>query len=301
MSGVSEPGQELTPPRVVMARAVLGPEHEGLRIDRAAMLALELPSKNRAKKEMKAGRLLVDGLVIETSRIAKAGHEVTLLAPDEPPPALARVIPIVWADEHLAAVAKPAGLITSGHHPITLARALPHNLPPSDAADARPVHRLDARTSGLVLVARSLRAQVALGRAFQERTVHKRYRALVGCRLEGEGVVDLPVLDRPARSRWRAVMHSRSLVTDWVTTLDLWPETGRTHQLRKHCQSLDAPILGDRRYGNRLRGQGLFLSAVEVSLTHPVTGEPLTITMDEPAKFSSFRDREARRWRTWRS
>ncbi len=289
----------------VLARAVLGAEHEGLRIDRAAMLALELPSKNRAKKEMKAGRLLVDGVQVETSRIAHAGVEVSLLASDVPPPPLVRDLTILWSDEHLAAVIKPAGLVTSGHHPVTLARAIPHNLPPSEASDAlpfaRPVHRLDARTSGIVLVARSLRAQVALGRAFEQRQVRKRYRALVGTKLEGSGVVDDPVAERDARSRWVAVTHSRSLVTDWVTTLDLWPETGRTHQLRRHCAALGAPILGDLRYGSKLRGQGLFLAAVQVELAHPVHGTPLSLTMDEPAKFTSFRDRETRRWRTWRT
>lgn len=295
----------MSPTRAILARATLGPEHEGLRIDRAAMLALELPSKNRAKKELKSARLIVDGEQMETSRIAKSGWELTLLAPDVPPPTLAIDLPVVWQDEHFAVVAKPAGLITSGYQKLTLARALPHNVPPSHVEDAlpfaRPVHRLDARTSGLVMAARSLRAQVELGRALQERRVRKRYRAMVGVKIEGEGAIDETVDGRQARSRWRAVSHSRSLVTDWVTTLDLWPETGRTHQLRKHCVALGAPILGDMRYGSRLRGQGLFLCATELQLEHPVTGEALTIKMDEPYKFTSFRDREERRWRTWRT
>jgi len=290
--------------KAILARATLGPEHEGLRIDRAASLALEFPSRNGARKEIKAQRLLLNGAVVETSRFAVAGGELTLLAPDVPPPPLARDIPVAYLDPHMAVLVKPAGLVTSGHHLLTLARAVPHNVPPSDAPDAlpfaRPVHRLDARTTGLVLVARTLSAQVELGRALQERRVRKRYRALVGTRLEGEGVVEEPVDGRPARSRWRVVQHSRSLVTDWVTTLDLWPETGRKHQLRRHCAALGAPILGDRRYGNRLRRQGLFLAAVELALDHPITGEPLVVTMPEPYKFTSFRDREHRRWNTWR-
>lgn len=294
----------MSPAPVILARATLTEEHRGLRIDRAAMLALDLASRNRARKAIKAERLLVDGEAIETSRIASPGLTLTLLAPDAPPPALEKDLAIVWSDEHLAAVDKPAGLVTSGHHDRTLARALPWNLPPSDASDAlpyaRPVHRLDARTRGLVLVARTHRALVELGRTFQERRIRKRYRALVGARIPGEGVVDEPVSGREARSRWRAVNHSRSLVTDWVTTLDLWPETGRTHQLRVHCAALGAPILGDRRYGSRLRGQGLFLAAVQLDLPHPVTREPLCITLDEPYKFGAFRDREARRWAKWR-
>ncbi|MCO4771523.1 MAG: RluA family pseudouridine synthase [Deltaproteobacteria bacterium] len=291
--------------RAVLARAVLGPEHAGLRMDHAASRALEFSSRNGARREIKAHRILLNGQVVETSRIAKAGGELTLLAPDEPPPALAIDIPVVWIDEHLAVVLKPAGLITSGNHAKTLARAVPHNIGPSSASDAlpfaRPVHRLDARTSGLVLVARTRTALVGLGRALQERHVQKRYRAVVGTRLEGEGVIESPVDGKEARSRWAVVQHSRSIVTDWATTLDLWPETGRTHQLRVHCASLGAPILGDDLYGNRLRGQGLFLSAVQLDLVHPATGEPLHVEVPEPAKFTAFREREAKRYRRWRT
>lgn len=286
----------------MLAEVTLGPEHDGARIDAAAMVVLELPSRNRAKKEIKAGRLLLDGATVETSRRVRVGQTLTLHAPPEPPPVYARDITVVHADPHLAVVLKPAGLVTSGNRARTLERALPFNLPPTDAPDPlpwpRPVHRLDARTSGLLLVARSLRGQVGLGRALQERRVHKRYRAIVTGRLEGEGVVETPIEGRPARSRWAAVAHARSLHTEWMTILDLWPETGRTHQLRIHVAGLGHPILGDGRYGpdKVLRSQGLFLSAVSLGLEHPVTGAPLEIAVDPPAKFVTFPAREQRRW-----
>jgi len=286
----------------VLAEVPLPDALAGARIDAAAMVALELPSRNRARKEIKAGRLLLDGATVETSRRVHAGQTLTLLSPPEPPPVYAREIPVVYADPHLAVVNKPAGLVVSGNLAKTLERALPFNLPRTDAPDPlpwpRPVHRLDARTSGLVLIARSLRGQVGLGRALQERRVQKRYLALVTGRLEGEGIVEAPIEGRAARSRWRSVACSRSLHTRWMTAVDLWPETGRTHQLRIHMAALRHPILGDGRYGPAkvLRSQGLFLTAVALSLTHPVTGEPLAVEVPPPAKFTTFPAREARRW-----
>ena len=286
----------------VLADVVLTPDHEGARLDAAAMVALELPSRNRARKEIKAGRLLLDGATVETSRFVQAGQRLTLHAPPEPPPVYARAVEVAWIDPHVAVVVKPPGLVVSGNRPDTLERALPFSIPPTDAADPlpwpRPVHRLDARTSGLVLVARSLRAQVALGRALQERRISKQYRAIVAGKLLGEGVVESPVQGREARSRWVARRHVRSLHTGWMTELDLWPATGRTHQLRVHCAALGHPILGDGRYGpvKVLRSQGLFLTAIALTLDHPITGEPLQIRVDPPPKFATFPAREARRW-----
>ncbi len=289
-------------PRFVLADVVIGATHDGARIDAAAMACLELPSRNRARKEIKAGRLLLDDQTVETSRRVAPGQRLTLLAPPEPPPVYAREIEVVWADPHLAVVRKPPGLVVSGNRAHTLERALPFNLSPTDARDPlpwpRPVHRLDARTSGLVLIARSLRAQVGLGRALQERRVRKRYLALVAGKLQGEGVVDHPIEGRSARSRWVAIEQSRSLHTEWMTALHLWPETGRTHQLRIHCARLGHPILGDGRYGpdKVLRSAGLFLTAVSLELEHPVSGEPLHIEVEPPPKFRTFPAREASRY-----
>ncbi len=289
-------------PRFVLGEVVIDAIHQDVRIDAAAMTCLDLPSRNRARKEIKGGRLLLDGLQVETSRRVQPGQRLTLFAPPEPPPVYARDIEIVWADPHFAVVMKPPGLVVSGNRSMTLERALPYNLPPTEADDPlpwpRPVHRLDARTSGLVLVARSLRAQVELGRALQERRITKRYRALVSGRLEGRGVVDHPIDGRDARSRWVALGHTRSLHTGWMTAVDLWPETGRTHQLRIHCARLGHPILGDGRYGpdKILRSAGLFLTAVALELAHPITAEPLLITVDPPAKFATFPAREGKRW-----
>ncbi len=149
-------------------------------------------------------------------------------------------------------------------------------------------------------MAKTARALMATHRAFQERRVRKTYRALAVGRLDGEGTVSEPVDGRAAITRWRAVDHCRSLKAGWLTTVELSPVTGRTHQLRRHLAALGTPILGDVAYGIDglvYRGKGLFLWAVALRLDHPITGQPLALRVEEPPKFASMRAREERRWR----
>lgn len=275
------------------------------RLDRFARDAFSLPSRSAARKLVSAGKILLNGAAVESSRIVKPGDTLALLVP---PPAARPVFPldfpVVYADEHMAAVLKPPGFPVSGNRFKTIENALPHNLPPSDHPEAlpmpRPAHRLDVRTGGLLLVARTRPAQVGLGRLFETRQIHKRYRAILLGRLEGEGEVDLPIEGRDALSRYRAVAHTRSLRGGWLTSVDLEPVTGRTHQLRIHMTHLGHPILGDDLHfldeAHVLRGKGLFLRALALSLPHPVTGEPLVVEQPEPQKFVKLRAREAARW-----
>ena len=272
-----------------------------LRIDRLAAERFGLPSRSQARKMIKRGELLLDGEPVEPSRFVKDGDRIQLLRPAKLPPTWELELTVVHVDDDLAAVLKPPGPVVSGNRFRTVEHALPFNLGPSPAPDAlvlpRPVHRLDARTSGLLLVARSASALVELGRRFQRREVSKRYRAILSGRLEGEGLVDTPLEGREARTRWRAVRHDPSLHVDWITTVDLYPETGRTHQLRRHMASLGRPVLGDELYtdGPVLRSAGLFLFAAELKLLHPRTDAPLHLELPEPAKYETFRARERRR------
>ncbi|MEL6344324.1 MAG: RluA family pseudouridine synthase [Myxococcota bacterium] len=265
-----------------------------------------LPSRKQARKMIKAERLLINDKPCNSAWFVRPGDTMTLTLSDAPRlKVLELKVAVRYEDPYLAVVDKPAGLHVRGNFVRTLHRALRHNLTLSSAPDALPdpdpVHRLDYRTQGLVLIARTATARARLGQMFERRQIHKRYRALVLGRLEGSGEVDAPIDGRPARSQWRAVAHTRSLRTDWLTTVDLFPVTGRTHQLRRHMTGLGHPILGDDLYhnGQIYRHNGLFLCAVAQRFDHPITQEAVHVERSEPDKFSSHRKREDRRWRRW--
>ncbi|MEZ4241531.1 MAG: RluA family pseudouridine synthase [Myxococcota bacterium] len=289
--------------RAVLARIRHAAEPQ--RLDRVVSEAVRaFPTRASARKACRRGEVAVNGEISEGSRWVQPGDEVCWLEPEGARvPVLPLPVEVAWEDDALAIVVKPAGLPTSGALSKTLERTLPHNLRPSPRPDAlgapRPVHRLDAQTQGLVAVAKTRGAHAALGAAFEARTVRKEYRALVVGRLEGEGLVDAALDGRAARTRWAAEEHTPAVRSGWVTTVALRPETGRTHQLRRHLAGLGHPVLGDGLYGEpgtTLVGKGLYLAAVALTFAHPDTGEPLTVRIAEPYKFGAFRAREARRW-----
>ena len=266
-----------------------------------------LPSRKAVVKAIKRGGFTIDGAAASTGSWVSPGQVIEFLDPDTPAaPTYSLRLRVLFEDEHVAVVEKPAGVVVNGNRFRTLEHALPYNLSASRERDAlsapRPVHRLDGPTGGLLLAAKTARAMVALGRQFEERAVDKRYRAVVMGQLEGEGLIDAPVDGRQAVTAYRAVRGAPSLRSGRLTLLDLWPGTGRTHQLRRHLAGAGFPILGDAAYGppgRVLRGKGLFLAAVELSFEHPLSGERLGFTMDDPPKFASLLEREERRWRAY--
>jgi 23S rRNA-/tRNA-specific pseudouridylate synthase len=138
-----------------------------------------------------------------------------------------------------------------------------------------------------------------LGQLFETRQIKKSYVAIVIGRLEGAGTVELEIEGRSAVSHWRATTHTRCLRSEWLTTVELSPVTGRTHQLRIHMAHLGHPILGDGLYGKEgliLKHKGVFLRAKSLEFEHPITGEVVAVDIGEPSKFDSLRRREERRW-----
>lgn len=203
---------------------------------------------------------------------------------------------IVYCDDDLLVVDKPAGLLTvPGRGPdkqdCLINRLLPHY------PNARIVHRLDQATSGLVIIPLGYEPQKHLARQFEQRLIHKRYVAVVGGDVrETQGEVDLPLIcDWPNRPRQKVDHeHGKSALTRYRvlarleqhTRLELEPVTGRSHQLRVHMLSLGHPILGDTLYAPpALRDctDRLLLHATRLSFTHPRTEQ--AITLDLPPSF----------------
>lgn len=163
------------------------------------------------------------------------------------------------------------------------------------------VHRLDKDTSGLVLIAKNTKAFDALTKQFADRAVEKRYEALV----EGEpevprGRIDAPVTRHYAKREQMAVhpegktAETKYEVRETVggySLLDVWPSTGRTHQIRVHLAALGHPVVGDTTYGSKQRPTGLdrqFLHAAQISFTHPSTGQRVKVTDPLPEDLKTF-------------
>mgnify|MGYP001812779538 CR=1 FL=1 len=272
--------------------------------DHARTAFESVASRKGVSKAIKRGEIFIDGAVGHSGDWVTAGQTLELADLQQRPPKVYRLpLEVVFEDDHLAVINKPAGIEVSGNKFKTVENALAGSLAPSALPDAlpwpRPVHRLDYSTSGLLLIAKTATAQLFLGRAFEERRVRKRYQAVVMGALSAAGAVNEPINGLTARSEYAPIETTPSLRSGNLTLADLSPITGRTHQLRIHMAAIGHPIVGDQKHGeegNTLKGKGLFLAAVELRFPHPATEREMNATLDTPPKFSALLVRERARW-----
>lgn len=215
-------------------------------------------------------------------------------------------IETLYQDEHLVIINKPSGLLSlSGKNPQNLDSV--HHRLVQLYPGCTLVHRLDFGTSGLMVIARNKAMNAALCHQFSQRTVTKVYSALLcGHLVDNEGVIDAPIAKdpalfplmsicalhgKPARSRYQVIERFYQEQEDGtrlpLTRVQLTPQTGRTHQLRIHCQLLGHPILGCDLYGGRLlpgteQTPRLMLHASELHFVHPVSNEPVNASNPSP-------------------
>ncbi|WP_432932475.1 RluA family pseudouridine synthase [Microbispora sp. CA-135349] len=282
---------------------------EGERLD-AALARLFGFSRTRAAELIASGDVLVDGAVPAKSDRVHAGAwlDVTIPPPPAAPMPVAEPVPgmtILYEDDDVVVVSKPIGVAahpTVGWTGPTVIGGLlggGHRVSTSGAAERQGiVHRLDANTTGVMVVAKSERAYSHLKRAFKERTVDKRYHALVQGHMDPlRGTVDAPIDRHPSGDgRFAVVAGGKDSVTHYDTVeafraaslLDIKLETGRTHQIRVHMAALRHPCVGDMLYGAdptlaaRLGVSRQWLHAVSLSFEHPATGEWMTFASDYP-------------------
>jgi len=261
------------------------------------------PSKSAVKKAFKNELILLNGKIALSGEWLAEGDKVKVKAQDL---GAFKIFPlkleVLFEDAFIAVIHKPAGFPVSGNYYKTIQNALPYNLSISEEEDAlllpRPVHRLDKLTSGLLLIAKTRRAQIKLGRQFEAKQISKTYAALVKGKLKGEGIVDLSIHDKHAKTLYKSFIVEKSLSYSDISMVELQPKTGRTHQLRIHMAHIGHPIVGDTVYDSEkiLKGKGLFLTAYKVSFVHPVSLLNHTFEISLPSKFNSFLKREKRRW-----
>ena len=261
-------------------------------------------TRSMMKKTIKKGLIEIDGEKASGSEWIVEGMEISLLENEENiPEPFEMKLEIVYEDEHLAVIVKPAGIVVSGNMYRTIVNAVQYNISKSNLDDAlpwpRPIHRLDMQTSGLLIIAKSQLATVELGKQLENKTLKKRYRAIlvggVSERIEFKSEID----GHKSHSELIRVKTINSIKSGKLSLVDLYPHTGRTHQLRIHTSENGTPILGDKLYGdieNTKLHKGLFLSAVEITFNHPETKDVINLQIPQPSKFDSLLEREERMW-----
>ena len=246
------------------------------------------------KKAISKHQVLVDGKVCLSGKYINGGETIELhplIVQNRPQ--LELDLDVLYEDEQLALVYKPAGLVVSGNKMRTLENALGHNLSMSAAVDAlpypEPIHRLDHPTSGVLLIGKTRHIVTALNKLFENKEISKTYIAItIGDYTQAKGTIDTPLKGKSAVTHYEVLATVASEKFTKLNLVRLSPETGRRHQLRVHMLELGHPILGDKEYAladKTLYGKGLFLHAQQLEFKHPDTQEILSITAKTPSKF----------------
>lgn len=288
------------------------------RLDRYLADRLRL-SRSRVVDLLQDGHVRVNGEVPRKSYRPESGDRIEVEIVPRPEPSVepqAIPVDVVWEDEHLAVVVKPAGMVVHpgpGHPDGTLVNALMARLDRLSpiGGDTRPgiVHRLDRGTSGLLVVAKRERAHRALARALARHEVRRGYLAAAWGHLDTDDrTVDAPLDRDPSDRTRRAVVEGGKRAVTHLRRLERWRsadllavrlETGRTHQIRVHLRHLGHPVVGDATYaegwekgflgsGGRwakelaARCDRMFLHAARLAFRHPETEERMTFTSELP-------------------
>lgn len=297
-----------------------------LRVDKFLVNRLESTSRNRIQSAADAGNILVNGRPVKSNYKVKPLDRVSVVLPY--PPRNLEIIPedipldVVYEDDHLMVVNKPAGLVVHpghGNYTGTLVNALAYylkDIPLFQSGDMRAglVHRIDKDTSGLLVIAKTEAAHAKLARQFFDHTIDRTYQALVWGNLESDEGTVTGHIARSLRDRLKmavypdgetgkhAVTHYRVLKRlGYVNLVECRLETGRTHQIRVHMEYIGHPLFNDARYGGDriLKGttyakykqfvQNCFellprqaLHARSLGFAHPATGERVRFESELP-------------------
>ncbi len=287
----------------------------GERLDKYLTAQYADLSRAQIQALIRAGQVTVNGAAAKASLRLEGGERIRVQVPvaEEAAGPEPEAIPLVilYEDEHVAVVDKPAGMVVHpafGHQSGTLVNAALARWPQiaefAEPGRAGIVHRLDKETSGVIVIAKTPQALESLRAQFKARTISKRYVALVeGMPQTPDGVIDAPIgRDARQRKRMAVVRDGREALTEFrvvevfanFSLLDVWPKTGRTHQIRAHLSFIGHPVVGDTVYGRRKQPFTLkryFLHAASITFAHPVSGEPVTVESPLPVALQNLLDK----------
>lgn len=286
-------------------------EKQGERLDKILVARLSDFSRQQVQTLIKEGAVTVDGTSAKAGHKMKGGERIVVNLPEEEEYIIEpEDIPlnILYEDDDIAVIDKASGMVIHpgiGQEKSTLVHALLYRYPEmidmqdDPVAEGRMgiVHRLDKDTSGVVVIARNLKALRNMMAQFKERTTEKYYLALLERAPKTiEGRIDAPIgRDPKQRKRMGVVTGGKDAVTEFEIVdmsfrdgralVKIRIETGRTHQIRVHMAFIGCPVVGDTVYGYNRQRLGLkrnFLHAAELSFDHPTTGERMTFNSELP-------------------
>ena len=307
-----------------------------VRVDKFLMDRLENTTRTKIQDTITNGRVIVNGATVKSNYKVKPLDVVSIMMPH--PPRDIELHPenipleILFEDEHFVIINKPAGLVVHpgyGNYTGTLVNGLIYhftNLPNSCDLAYRPglVHRLDKNTSGVMVIAKSELAMLDLAKQFFDRTIDRRYNALVwGVPKDSEGTIktnlarslknrkQVAVFEYEGEIGKHAITHYKLLRDmQYVSIVECKLETGRTHQIRVHMQHIQHPVFNDNEYGGDKIIKGLptanykrfiencfelipgqALHARTLELTHPATGERMRFEKELPEGFQAIIER----------
>ncbi len=305
-----------------MIERKIGEDAAGQRLDKYVRKLLRDVPLSHIYKMFRTKKVRLNGARGKGEELLKAGDVVTVRGDEEqllaertggaprPPPRAKEPLKVLYQDEYLMAVDKPAGMAVhpgSGIEDGTLVDEVRAMLGPHAVRNEfapSPAHRLDRDTSGVILVAKRRQAMVKLTEIFTAGTARKAYLVLAkGSFVDGRGTIDLPLSEheQTAKSKSQRGVNMQEAITHYrvlakgpgVSLLECTIETGRTHQIRRHLVAMGHPVAGDKRYGDfpfnrelkaKFGLKRMFLHARRLAVAHPITGKPLALEAPLPAE-----------------
>ncbi|BAL62032.1 RluA family pseudouridine synthase [Melissococcus plutonius] len=279
------------------------------RIDKVLSEELIAYSRSQIQQWLKDSLVQVNNKVVKANYKVQPADEVIIQLPK---PKMMVVSPenipldIVYEDQDVVVINKPQGMVvhpSAGHFKGTMVHALLYHIKDLSSINdvIRPgiVHRIDKDTSGLLIVAKNNQAHEALAKQLKDKTILRKYIALIHGEVPHEqGTIDAPIGRSKTNRKMQAIIKDgRSAVTHFkvlekftgYTLIELQLETGRTHQIRVHMKYIGHPVAGDPVYGPKktLKGEGQFLHAKVLGFTHPTTHERMVFEAPLPEIFQN--------------
>ncbi len=277
----------------LLKEVIVPPQIRPIRMsDFAAVEFEDIASRKGIKKAFSRGLIYCNGELAKSGQWLRGGETLSFYQDDTSIPDFSYPVEILFEDDFLVAVDKPAGLLTNGYTLRTTENAVAKLATRSQQFDALPypraVHRLDFATSGVLLFAKTRKILRALGRVFEQQQITKHYLAATLGKMPACGSVQVPVDEKKAVTDYQVMCCRHSEKYHCYNLLWVSPHTGRTHQIRRHLMAINHPVIGDPLYflpGQRVKRRGFLLRAISLRFMHPGTQQELDIRCDLSRRF----------------